>query len=87
MILPRRSLVTIYKSFIKSHLDYGGTIFHQVFNESFHDNLESIQYNALLAVTGAIRSTLKKKALLGIRFRISPTKALVSQAVDFLQDI
>ena len=61
MILPRRSLVTIYKSFIKSHLDYGGTIFHQAFNESFHDNLESIQYNALLAVTGAIRSTLKKK--------------------------
>ena len=61
MILPRRSLVTIYKSFIKSHLDYGGTIFHQAFNESFHDNLESVQYNALLAVTGAIRSTLKKK--------------------------
>ena len=42
MILPRRSLVTIYKSFIRPHLDYGDIIFDQAFNKSFHDNLESI---------------------------------------------
>ena len=61
MILPRRSLVTIYKSFIRPHLDYGDIIFDQAFNKSFHDNLESIQYNASLAITGAIRGTSKKK--------------------------
>ena len=43
MILPRRSLVTIYKSFIRAHLDYGDIMFDQAFNKSFHDNLESIQ--------------------------------------------
>ena len=33
MILPRRSLVTIYKSFIRPHLDYDGIIFFdQAFN-------------------------------------------------------
>ena len=42
VILPRRSLVTIYKSFIRPHLDYGDIIFDQAFNKSFHDNLESI---------------------------------------------
>ena len=60
MILLRRSLVLIYKSFIRSHLDYGDIVFDQAFNKSFYDNLESIQYNASLAITGAIRSTSKK---------------------------
>ena len=69
MILPRRSLVTIYKSFIRPHLDYGDIIFDQAFNKSFHDNLESIQYNASLAITGAIRSTSKKKLYQELGFK------------------
>ena len=59
--LPRRSLVTIYKSFIIPHLDYGDVIFDQVYNKSFHETLESLQYNASLAITGAIRGTSKEK--------------------------
>ena len=61
MILPRPSLVTIYKSFIRSHLEYRDIVFDQAFNKWFHDNLESIQYNASLAMTGAIRGTSKGK--------------------------
>ena len=30
-------------------------------NESFHKNLESIQYNAAIAITGAIRGTSSEK--------------------------
>ena len=30
-------------------------------NSSFHDRLESVQYNACLAITGAIRGTTKEK--------------------------
>ena len=33
--LPRRSLVTIYKSFIRTHIDYAEIIFDQVFNKPF----------------------------------------------------
>ena len=33
------TLVTIYKSFIRSHLDYGDVIYDRVSNESFHENL------------------------------------------------
>ena len=64
MIIPRRSLITIYKSFIRPHLDYGDIIFDQVFNKSFHDTLESIQHNSSdvsLAITGAIRGTSREK--------------------------
>ena len=56
-ILPRQSLITIYKSFIRPHLDYGDIVYDRAFNESFHKNLESIQYNAAIAITGAIRGT------------------------------
>ena len=48
-------MITIYKSFIRPHLDYGDIVYDRAFNESFHKNLESIQYNAAIAITGAIR--------------------------------
>ena len=60
-ILPRDALLTIYKSFVRAHLDYGDIIYGQPQNESFCNKLESIQYNAALAITGAIRGTSKVK--------------------------
>ena len=59
-ILPRSALLTIYKTFIIPHLDYGD-IHDQAYNASFHQKLELLQYNACLAITGAIRGTLKEK--------------------------
>ena len=61
IILPRPSLLTIYKAFIRTHLDYGDTIHDQAYNDSFHQKLESIQYNAALAITGVIRDTSSEK--------------------------
>ena len=58
--LPRKSSLTIYKSFIRPHLDYGGIIYDQSYNTSFHQRLESLQYNAALAITDAIRGTSKE---------------------------
>ena len=60
-ILPRTTLITIYKAFIWSHLDYGDVLYDQAFNNSFKEKLESFQYNAYLALTGAIRGTSKEK--------------------------
>ena len=34
-ILSRQSLITIYKSFIRPHLDYGDIVYDRAFNESF----------------------------------------------------
>ena len=59
-ILPRTTLITIYKAFIRPHLDYGDVLYDQAFNNSFKEKLESIQYNACLALTGAIRGTSKE---------------------------
>ena len=60
-VLPRSALLTIYKSFIRPHLDYGDIIYDKAFNESFHAKLESLQYNATLAITGAIKGSSTEK--------------------------
>ena len=60
-IIPRNSLLTIYKSFIRPHLDYGDTIYHQPYNGTFCQKIESFQYQAALAITGAIHGTSQTK--------------------------
>ena len=62
--LPRAPLITIYKSFVRPHLDYGDILYDQTFNNPFHKRLESIQYNAALAITGAVRAISREKLYL-----------------------
>ena len=42
-------------------LDYGNIICDQPHNASFHQKLESLQYNACLAVTGTIHGSSREK--------------------------
>ena len=56
-VLPKITLVTIYKAFLWSRLDYEDILYDQVLNNIFHDRLESIHFYACLAITGAIRGT------------------------------
>ena len=48
-VLPRITLVTICKAFVRPHLDYGGILY------------DHIQYNACLAITEAIRGMSREK--------------------------
>ena len=59
--LPRHTLINIYKAFVRSHLDYGDIIYDNPINESFCNKIESVQYNAALAITRAIRGTSREK--------------------------
>ena len=59
--LPRKSLLTIYKAFLRSLVDYGDIIYDQPQNESFCKKIESVQYRAALAITGAIQGTSRDK--------------------------
>ena len=60
-ILPRSSLLTMYKTFIRSQLDFVGVICDQANNFPFHEKLESLQYNPWLAIIGAISETSSEK--------------------------
>ena len=59
--MPRDSLFTIYKSFIRPHLDYANVIFDKPSNGTFSNRIESAQYNTALTITGTIRGTSKEK--------------------------
>ena len=51
----------MYKASVRPHLDYGDMIYDEAYNERFHQKLESIQYNACLALSGAIRGSSREK--------------------------
>ena len=59
--LPRNSLITIYKVFLRPLIDYEDIIYDQPHNESFCEKIESVQYKAALAITGAIQGTSRDK--------------------------
>ena len=53
--------MTIRKAFLRPLIDYGNIIYNQPQNESFCEKLESVQYKAPLAITGAIQSISRDK--------------------------
>ena len=60
-LISRSALLTIYKSFVSPHLDYGDIIYDKTYNEYFKSKLQSIQYNASLAITSTIKGYSKEK--------------------------
>ena len=60
-LLSRALLITIYKLFIRPHLDYADMIYNQTFNMSFQQKMETIQYNIALAITDTIRGSSREK--------------------------
>ena len=53
--------MTIYKAFVRPHVDYGDVIYNEAYNEAFHQKFESLQYNACLALSAAIRGLSREK--------------------------
>ena len=68
--LLRQLLSTIYKSPIRLHLDYGDAVYDQPHNETFWSKLESVRYDAALAITEAICGTsqIKLHVKVGLEF-------------------
>ena len=58
---PRNALLTIYKSFVRPHLDYGDILYDKPNNENFQKKLEKVKYRTCLAITGAIQGTSRIK--------------------------
>ena len=41
-VLPKKVLLTIHKSVVRSHLDYKNILYHQPYNESLNSKLKII---------------------------------------------
>ncbi len=69
--LPRHTLNEMYKLYVRPHLDYGDVIYHLPQNicefsqtvtlTNSMEKLESVQYSAALAITGAWKGTSRQK--------------------------
>ena len=59
--LTRKSLLCIYKSFVRPYLDYADVIYDKTHSDSFCNKIEYIQYNSALAITAAIKGTSRKR--------------------------
>ena len=57
LFLSRKTLLIIYKSFVRPKLDYADLIYDKPFNESFKTKIEMIRYRAAFVITGAIKDT------------------------------
>ena len=66
--LPRHSLVTLYKAFIWPHLDYADIIYDKPNNMNICYKIESLRYNAALAIAGTIKGSSKEKLYLEFDF-------------------
>ena len=68
---PQKTFPTIYKSLVRTHLDYGDIVFDQHNNEKLCQTIESVQYKVALAITGTIKGTSQAKLCkeLCIKFR------------------
>ena len=61
LILSRKSLLAIYKSFVRSNLYHADIIYDKPSNESIKRKIEMVQYNAALMITGAFKGTSRDR--------------------------
>ena len=55
--ISRDSLLTIYKMFVRPHLNYADIVYDKPGNVNFESKLERVQCNACFTITGAIQGT------------------------------
>ena len=70
LTLSRKQLLTIYKTFARSHLNYADIIYDKPFNDAFKEKLEKVQYSAKLTITRALLGNVCTKNLVLIFFVI-----------------
>ena len=81
--LPRKSLLTIYKSLVRPHLDYGDVIYDNPENEILINKLEKVQYQACLATTGAFQGTSRESLYRELGLEYLQTKRWYRKMIFF----
>ena len=61
LLLPRSSLLTIYKSLVRLHLNYRDAIFDQPNNSRLSEKNEIVKYYAASVIPGTISGNSKEK--------------------------
>ena len=57
LTLSRKQLLTICKTFVRSHLDYAGIVYDKPFNDTFKEKLEKLHYFPAFVIIEAMKGT------------------------------
>ena len=60
-LLPGSAFLRLYKAFVRPYLDNHDVRNDETYNEFFHREVESLQCNVCLALTGTIQGIFKEK--------------------------
>ena len=55
------ALLTMYKSFIKPHLNYGDILYDKPSNKNFQNKMQKVQYRACPAIAGGVQGTSRER--------------------------
>lgn len=55
--LPRNTLLSICKSFVRTYLDCGNILYDKSHNENVWNMIKKVQFRAYLLITGIIQET------------------------------
>jgi hypothetical protein len=83
-LIPRHTLEIVYKSLVRSVIDYGDIIYSSM-SQSLSQKLEKIQRDAALTCTGAIRLTNHEKILKELGWEPLSTRRQNHQLVMFFK--
>ena len=83
--LPRHSLVTLYKAFVRPHLDYADIIYDKPNNVNICNKIESLQHNSALDITGAIRGSSKEKLYQELDFECLNSRRWLRKLCQFFK--
>ena len=76
-------MLSIYKAFIRPHLDYEDVVYDYPGNTTFMQKLESVQYNASLAITGYFCGTSRGKLYSDLGLEILANRRFYRRLIAF----
>ena len=96
--LPRKSLLTIYKAFLRPNIDYGDNIYDSTSNRYSCEMLDSVQYKAAFDITRAMKGTSRENVLTELdleslkwrrwlRRSYCMTKIIKNQVPEYMNDL
>ena len=71
---------------MRFHLDYGDITRDRAYNTSFHQNIESIQYNALLKIVGTFRGYFREKLYDKLKFESFQERSWYKEPLLLIQN-
>ena len=84
-VLPRISLLTVCKSFIRPHLDYGDVVYDQPSNDAFLKKTQNCPEQCSFSNNGSNKRYISQKIVSRFKVRISSTNKMYGTPLSILQ--